>query len=273
LDETLNLGTTWQQYRLPFTATTTVADAVLAFSLGGYTGTVWIDEVRLQAGTQPDVYRRDFERGSVLCNATTQEHEIALGGMLCRLDSTQAPLVQILIDDAERSNESFSKIGGWAGHGSGDAHYHDCWGQTYHHALTTSDPGGSTSSATWHPNIVRADRYTVYAWAVPHASLNGYVTYTIQHAGGITQVTTDPQVRKPTWLDLGTYAFDVGTGNAVTLTNVSPSTWIIADAVKFESVTRYNDGECTRSVTLAGRDGIILLNEPLRTYLPFVRRE
>ncbi len=272
LRETLNLGTTWQQYRAPFTATSTVTNAVLSFSLGGYTGTVWIDEVRLQEGTQPDVYRRDFQRGSVLCNATEQEHEIALGEMLCRLDGTQAPLVKILIDDAKRSNESFVKIGGWAGHGSSDAHYYDCWGQTYHHALTTNDPGGDLSSATWRPNIVHADRYTVYAWAVPHPSHSNHVTYTIRHAGGITLVAADPQVRKPTWLNLGTYAFDVGTGNAVTLTNVSPSTWIIADAVKFESVTRYNNGECATSVTLAGQDGIILLNEPLRTYLPLVRR-
>ena len=71
----------------------------------------------------------------------------------------------------------------------------------------------------------------------------------------------------------GTYTFDVGTGNAVTLTNVSPSTWIVADAVKFESVTRYNNGECAKSITLAGQDGIILLNEPLKTYLPLTRRE
>jgi hypothetical protein len=207
----------------------------------------------------------------VLCNATEQEHEIALGGMLCKLAGTQAPMAKILIDDAERSNSSFSKTGGWAGHGSSDAYYYDCWGQTYHHALTTNDPN-DLSSATWQPNIVYPDRYTVYAWAVPHPSHNNYVTYTIRHAGGTTQVAADPQMRKPTWLNLGTYAFDVGSGNAVTLTNLSPSTWIIADAVKFESVTRYNNGECATAITLAGQDGIILLNEPLRTYLPLVRR-
>ena len=208
-----------------------------------------------------------------MCNATQREHEIALGETLCKLESTQAPKISILIDDAERSNESFSKIGGWAGHGAGDNYYYDCWGQTYHHALTTDDPGGDLSSATWRPRIAYPDRYVVYAWAVPHPSLNDSVTYTIRHAGGIAHVTADPRVHSPTWLNLGTYTFDLGTGNAVTLTNLSPSTWIVADAVKFESVTRYNDGACGTSVTLAGQDGIILLNERLRTYLPLMHKE
>jgi hypothetical protein len=36
----------------------------------------------------------------------------------------------------------------------------------------------------------------------------------------------------------------------------------VADAVKFESVQRYNDGKMVASVTLEGQDGIVLLGSP-----------
>jgi hypothetical protein len=48
----------------------------------------------------------------------------------------------------------------------------------------------------------------------------------------------------------------------VTLTNYSRSPWVVADAVKFESIRRYNDGSEVTSVTLEGQDGIVLLGSP-----------
>ena len=61
-------------------------------------------------------------------------------------------------------------------------------------------------------------------------------------------------------------------GASVTLTNQSHAGWVIADAVKFESVTRYNDGTCSRTITLAPQDGIILLRGPHHAYLPLLHR-
>jgi hypothetical protein len=271
LEETLKLGTTWQQYQVPFTATTTVSNAVLSLSVGGRAGTVWIDNVRLQQGALPAVYRRDFEQGIAICNASRHQLNIPLGATYCKMSGTQAPRTKIVIDDSETTTETFVKIGGWAGHGASDAYYNDCWGETYHHALTTSDPNGILSSATWQPRVIDAGQYAIFAWAVPHFKYNDTVTYTIHHAGGTTQVPINPRVEAPTWLNLGIYTLGEGTGSSVTLNNFSQSTWVVVDAVKFESVARYNSGECVDSITLQGQDGIVLLNRPLyNAYLPLV---
>ena len=48
---------------------------------------------------------------------------------------------------------------------------------------------------------------------------------------------------------------------------------VVADALKFESVTRYNDGACSRAITLAPQDGIILLRGSHRAYLPLLLRD
>ena len=70
---------------------------------------------------------------------------------------------------------------------------------------------------------------------------------------------------------LGTFAFDAGTGGDVTLSNLTSSTLVVADALKFESTARYNSGAHVTSVTLEGQDGMILLHElPIKSYFPLV---
>jgi hypothetical protein len=273
LKETLKLGTTWQQYWVPFAATATTNDANLAFDVGLFSGTVWIDEVNLQQDTLPTVFRRDFENGIVLCNATTRQQTIPLNGDYRKIVGTQAPLVKMIVDDTEESTGTFIKNGGWAGHTAG----YDEWGDTYHHALTTIDPNAPKSSVTWRTRIPLADQYTVYAWLAPHTNCNDTVTYTIQYAGGTASVAINPDVSEPTWANLGTFPFAVGMSNAITLTNLTHSTWVVADAIKYESVTRYNNGAQVTSVTLEGQDGIILLNGPpmtlpIKLYLPLIKK-
>lgn len=270
--QTLRLGSTWQHLDVPLAAAATISNAVLSFDLGGITGTVWIDEVALQRGTLSPVYRRDFAHGIVLCNPALQPQTIHLEDEYCKIDGSQAPRFKLLVDDSEQPTPGFSKTGGWAGHGPSDPYHDDCWGDTYHHALTTQDPGSALSSATWRPNVPYSDAYTISAWALPCLKCTQPVTYTIAHAAGITAVSVDVQVDEPAWIDLGTYPLAVGTGNSVTLTNLSQSEWVVADAVKFESLTRYNDGTCSSSIALDAQDGIILLRELRRTYLPLLYR-
>jgi hypothetical protein len=234
---------------------------------------VWIDEVGLQRGALPTVYRRDFERGIVLCNATPRRQHVDLRGTYCKLQGSQAPLVTLLVDDTEQTSRQFTKIGGWASHGAEDAHYDDCWGPRYHHALGTSAVSDTLSSVTWQTYIPHTDQYTVYAWALPCEKCDATVTYTVEHAGSVTQVMVDPHASESTWLDLGTYGMELGTTSRVTLTNQSDATWVVADAIKLESTSRYNDGTCVNTVTLAGQDGIILLKQEHPIYLPMVRRE
>ncbi len=260
LDDYVELGTTWQQYWLPFTASSTAVDAILTIGVGNaWGGDVWIDEVNLQEGVLPPLFRRDFEHGIVLCNADRSPQTIDLTGEgLRKIDGKQAPLVQILIDDAEQSSDTFIKYGGWGGQTAG----HDEWGSTYHYALTTGNPDGFLSKAVWRPTISHAGDYTVSIWLAPHENCTATVTYTVQYHGGSASMAVNPVVTEPTWAVLGSYPFAEGAHNAVTLTNYTQSSWVVADVVKFESAARYNDGAEVTAVTLAGQDGIILLGEP-----------
>ena len=269
LDSEVELGTAWQQYWMPFTATANVADAVLSFSIGGHSGEVWLDEAGLREGTLPAVFRRDFTMGTVLCNATHKRQFVTLGGTFRKLKGTQAPLARIIVDDSDADTETFFKIGGWAGHDAG----YDEWGSTYHHALTTADPTTFHSRAVWRPEITYSGPYTIYAWLAPHEQCTATITYTISHFGGITKVAVNPVVTAPTWTSLGVYTLSVGAGHCVTLSNYTTSTWVVADALKFESLARYNDGAQVTSVLLEPRDGIILLKEPpFKVYCPVVAR-
>jgi hypothetical protein len=213
------------------------------------------------------VYRRDFENGIALCNATTEPQNVFLDMFYRKIAGTQAPLVKIILDDTDPATAEFTKWGNWYSMAAG----YDQWGSTYHYAVTTTEPW--SASAIWRPNIPRAGDYDVYVWVAPHANWDGWVTYEVVHAGGVTPVAIDPRVSEPGWVKLGTYAFGAGRGNSVTLINQTTSTWVIADAVKFESVMRYNNGALVSLVTLEGQDGIVLLNGidlPHKVYLPLV---
>ena len=82
------LTTEWQQFT--FTAPSMGSDkqARLIFGLGKTTGTIWLDDVLLQTA-RPDIYRRDFEHGIVLVNASTDQVTIPLGGTFKKINGTQ----------------------------------------------------------------------------------------------------------------------------------------------------------------------------------------
>jgi hypothetical protein len=274
LDETQAMGTTWQQFQIPFRAAASTSSAELSLAVGQYVGTVWLDRILLQEGRLPDVYRRDFDWGLVLCNATDLPQTVPLGETYYRIAGDQAPLVQIILDDAAITSAEFERIGGWAGHVAG----YDEWGDTYHHALTTTDPEGFISSAIWRPFIPTAGWYTVYVWVAPHPECNAPVTYRVYHTMGVSSVTVDPVVSEPVWISLGAYPLTIGREGAVELINLSSARWVVADAVKFESMVRYNNGAAVSSVTLSPMDGIVLLSMPHtmmlphRAYLPLVTK-
>jgi hypothetical protein len=269
LDTTLELRPSWQQQWATFTATQRVDNAVLLLGFDSAPGTVWIDEVKLQSGILPIVFRRDFEHGIVLCNATPDQQSIPLGKPYRKIDGVQAPRAKIIIDDTDPPTEHFIKVGGWAGHSAG----YDDWGYTYIHALTTQDPSAPSTYVRWQPDIPTADWYTISAWVAPHDQLNGPIRYAIRHVMGTSTVEVNPVVSEPTWLRLGTFYLVPGSQNSVTMSNLTPSRWVIADAVKFESETHFNDGSLVSRITLDGMDGIILLNETFdETYLPLIWR-
>jgi hypothetical protein len=82
-DKLLPLTSTWTRYDIPFIATGS-ADAGLNIQVMKV-GTVWIDDVSLREG-DTSVYRRDFDRGSVILNYTTTLRNVVLGGTYYRLN-------------------------------------------------------------------------------------------------------------------------------------------------------------------------------------------
>ena len=80
---TVQLGTSWTRYEIPFTASATALGGLDFFVSA--VGSVWIDDVSLREG-DTSVYRRNFENGIVLLNYTTTTRQVDLGGTYQRLN-------------------------------------------------------------------------------------------------------------------------------------------------------------------------------------------
>jgi len=83
-----NLTAEWQQFELPTASLGDDKQARLLFGVGSATGSVWLDEINLQEGNN-DVWRREFEHGIVLVNATAQAVTLPLGGNFVKIDGQQ----------------------------------------------------------------------------------------------------------------------------------------------------------------------------------------
>ena len=73
------LTTAWQPVELTGVAAGSDAAAGFYFGLGETTGTVWLDDVCLQIGSR-QVWRRDYQGGVALVNATASTQTVPLGG-------------------------------------------------------------------------------------------------------------------------------------------------------------------------------------------------
>jgi hypothetical protein len=82
----------WQEFELTRTAVGSDPAAVFRFLLGGETGVVWLDDVRLQVGSR-EVWRRDYTRGVALVNATAAMQTVPLDGHYRKIRGTQVPEV------------------------------------------------------------------------------------------------------------------------------------------------------------------------------------
>ncbi len=81
-DHTLQLDTGWTSADIVFFAPSTTSAGLNLFLRTP--GNVWLDDVSLREG-DVSVYRRDFERGTVLLNYTASPQSIALGASYTRL--------------------------------------------------------------------------------------------------------------------------------------------------------------------------------------------
>ena len=90
--EQVPLTTEWRTFELPLTTSAADSAANLILNMGTSVGTIWIDDIKVQAGDR-SVYRRDYEGGVALVNATDAAVTVALGGSFRKINGTQAPQV------------------------------------------------------------------------------------------------------------------------------------------------------------------------------------
>ncbi len=109
------------------------------------------------------------------------------------------------------------------------------WGADYNWSLTTG-AGGQPAAAEWRPNLPAAGTWRVETYYVAGTNRASDAPFTVIHANGSTPVTINQQTNGQTWVTLGIFNFDAGTGGAVRLENNAGPSVVIADAVRFTPV-------------------------------------
>ena len=99
---------------------------------------------------------------------------------------------------------------------------------------------------------------------------------TVRHARGEAVVLLDQTAGEVGWHSLGAYDLDAGEREGAVLAATGDGT-VVADAFKWVSLARYNDGGQVNQITLQPQDGIVLLSEcyqpDWRVYLPLVEMQ
>lgn len=144
----------------------------------------------------------------------------------------------VIVDNAE---PGFTVVSGTWGSGA----YGSPYGEDYNWALTVS-AGGSPAEVEWRPDLPQADDYEVAVHYVSGANRADNAPFTIHHAGGTMMVEVNQQINDSTWHVLGILPFDAGTGGFVTLGNEAGPSVVIADAVRFRSMSQVVTGDDPR---------------------------
>ena len=246
----------WQLFHLTDVSIRTRSDLRLVFQLGSETGKIWLDNIQFQEG-EAGAWARSFENGLVVINPGSIAQTVSLPGIYRKLTGDQAPLFQARLDDNDliassnwvKSPASFSQFGSTVYHTNGP------------------DPA---ATVTYRPNLLYGGAYQVLAWVVPTTTQSSAVEVAIHHADGETTVTLDQTQGEIGWRDLGTYRFDAGTSGSAVLSATGDGL-VVADAFKWVSTARYNDGQAVQQIDLPAQDAIILLKVN-NVFLPVLLR-
>ncbi len=203
------------------------------------------DNNQFQDGTS-GIWVRSFTNGLALINTTSNVQTVALPATYCKLNGNQAPLFQVRMDD-----DAAEASPGWTLQPANTNQF----GET-----VMESAGGSSASLEYAPNLAYSGMYEVLVWIAPEANQSSSVTLTVHHASGDTTVTVDETAGQVGWFSLGSYLFHAGGSGGVKF-SATGNGKVVADAVKWVSSARYNDGSQVEQVTLQPLDGIILLTK------------
>lgn len=191
-----------------------------------------------------NIWARQFENGLAIINPTRKPQTVRLPGTYCKLNGKQAPLFQVRVDDDEARTS-----GAW----SEQSASYDQFGATVH--VASAGKGGTI---TYSPALAYSGAYEVFTWVVPTDAQSTAVPITIHHADGESSVLLDETSGEIGWHSLGTYTFNARQRVSAVL-SAAGGKKIVADAFKWVSTARYNDGSQVKQITLQPQDGIILL--------------
>ena len=96
-----------------------------------------------------------------------------------------------------------------------------------------TDTPGQGKWVEFTPTIDAAGMYTVYMNWTSAGSRSSVVPVDIVYAGGTEGLTVDQGANGGSWVELGTYSFNAGTGGSVTVSDNVSSGTLVADAVRF----------------------------------------
>ncbi|HSD83188.1 MAG TPA: hypothetical protein VLG46_04995, partial [Anaerolineae bacterium] len=235
----------WQFFRLTDQALRSSVgnDLRLVFQLGSKSGKIWLDNIQFQEGTA-GVWTRSFENGLAVINPGSVAQTVSLPGLYRKLNGSQAPLFQVRVDE-----NNLQVSGSWV---KSPASFSQFDSTVY----TTTAPN-PLATVTYQPNLVYSGDYRVLAWVVPTVTQSSAVSITIRHAQGATTVMLDETQGEIGWRDLGTYRFNAGNTGRVVL-SATGTGLVVADAFKWISTARYNDGQTVSQIVLQPQDAIIL---------------
>ncbi|GAB3745189.1 golvesin C-terminal-like domain-containing protein [Microlunatus parietis] len=147
-------------------------------------------------------------------------------------------------DDGDRSTPDsvivdnggpgYAETGGWTGTG-------EAFGFQDRETRRATAPG---ATAAWTPKLRAAGSYEVSVWN-PSFLKTGHTAarYTIEHAGGRTEVVLNQVTAGQRWVSLGAYTFTPGAGHGVTVAGDPAGQGTLrADAVRFTPTVVVDDG-------------------------------
>ncbi len=267
----ISLERSWKAYALSFIAPFTVSDARVEFFVGAEAGEYRFDAVQL-AQLPPQLYRREFAKGSVLLNGTSSLRTISLPTGFKRFSGTQAPRHQYIIDD---SSDAFSSTGAWSAiAGQPVTTYFGGAIGAHSWAASMRQSTDSGASGQWNLRVPADGQYTIEVWlpSGPNASSwSRNAVYEVVSGGNVVLSRSLDQTSASAgdrWHAIGVASVSVSGAPFLRVRNAGSGT-LVADAVHVRSAALYNDGAPATEVALEAFDAILLQRaQPLVATVP-----
>ena len=271
------------------TTTAPMGMAKISFMLGSRAKTtIWIGGLSLAVDNAANVYRRDFECGVALVNGDSKERAVSIGPGLARLEGTQAPRWQYILDDNSSAFAPASapaaapRAAQWVSSSAFEHGYdpvnapssEEDVGPYYHMFDGSVHLGGANAAAAFQLAIPTAGVYNISIWwprATPAmAQWNSAMVATVRAAsaqaspgsgGAVARTSVDLTQLGDRWFVVAANV-ELAPGAALELHCPASGGSCVADAVLIESAARYNDGAAVSNVTIGAKDGIVLRRLP-----------